>query len=571
MRELARRLLQRPKTAVQLLLSTVMINILGFASPVFVMLILSVYINSGFHETLVTLTLGMLIAMLMQLAFRGARSLWAGEVSREPDRMLWNRLFEVMARSRASALERVPPQYKSELAGRVQTIQDAYGATNVCAVFDAPFALLFVAAAFWLSPVLGFLALLGIIATLILGMMNVKLAKKRGDELRKASAAQKATADSAFRGAETVRAFRANRILAKSWFELEEKAAGLRKRLSALKGRQTSLLFTTNIMIRVLVYSLGAMEVVHGNLSMAGLIVGNIVVSRAMRQAGGLVGASFRFSQARTAFSELDEFFRLPMEPPSGTALREYKGGLSFKDIGFAWRGSAGPLFESLNLEVPPGSVVVVHGDNGTGKTTLARILAGLLQPTRGDVAVDGINMRQIAPEWWSRQLFYMPQEPTFLSATIRENILAANPGLNDKQLANIVDSCGLDRFLSDLENGLDTEIDAMGRNLAVGFKKRLALARAMAVDGRLALLDEPLEGLDADGAHAISATISRLIRRGTTIVAFSHDVNIIKGAHYIIDLNKKPVPGVAAAKNRRQTGPGPAKRDRDDGSKKFQ
>jgi ATP-binding cassette subfamily C protein LapB len=551
-------------------LSTLLINILGFASPVFVMLILSVYINSGFHETLITLSMGMLIAMLMQLAFRGARSLWAGEISREPDRNLWNRLFEVLARARSMALERVPPQYKSELAGRVQTIQEAYGATNICAVLDAPFALLFVAAAFWLSNVLGFIALIGIAASLTLGLMNVKLSKSRGEEVRKLSASQKSTADIAFRGADTVRAFRADKLLAGTWREFEEKLAEARKGLAGIKGRQFSSIFTINILIRVLVYSFGAMEVVHGNLSLAGLIVGNIVVSRSMRQAGGLVGAAFKFSQAGAAFSELDEFFRLPVEPPTGTALREYKGGLAFKDLGFAWRGSAAPLFESLDVEIPPGSVVVAHGDNGTGKTTLARIVVGLLQPSRGDVAVDGINLRQIAQDWWSRQVFYVPQEPVFLATSIRDNIMAVNPDLSEKQLASIVENCGLDRFLAIMENGLDTQIDALGRNLATGFKKRLALARAMAVDGKLAVLDEPLEGLDAEGAQAVSAVISQMIRRGSTVVAFSHDVNIIRGANFIIDLNKKPVPGVTAAKAGTQQGAPRYERLKDGGKKKY-
>jgi ATP-binding cassette subfamily C protein LapB len=508
--------------------------------------------------------------MLMQLAFRGARSLWAGEISREPDQILWNRVFDVLSRGRAMALERVPPAYRNELAGRLRTIQEAYGATNICAVLDTPFALLFLAASFWVSPVIGFIGILGIVATLTIGLLNVKFGKKRGDELRTASASQKATADSAFRGADTMRAFRADAILAKAWNALDDKISETRRSLAGLKDRQTSMMFVSMVMIRVLVYSAGAMEVVHGKLSMAGLIVGNILVSRAMRQAGGLVNAAYRFSQAKTAFAELDEFFKLPVEPLSGTALREYKGGLAFKDLMFAWRGSAAPLFESLNLDLEPGSVVVVHGENGTGKTTLARIVAGLVLPARGELAVDGINLRQVSPDWWRKQLFYMPQEPVFLAATIRENILAANPEMSEKQLKGIIENCGLERFLSNLEKGLDSEIDALGKNLALGFRKRLALARAMAVGGRLAILDEPLEGMDADGARAVFAAISEMVRQGATVIAFSHDVNIIKGAHYIIDLNKKPVPGIAAAKGRPLPGGRPVKRAADGGSKKI-
>ena len=102
---------------------------------------------------------------------------------------------------------------------------------------------------------------------------------------------------------------------------------------------------------------------------------------------------------------------------------------------------------------------------------------------------------------------------------------------------------------MDETPNGFETPITENGRRLAVGIRRRLALARALTTNGKLVLLDEPTEGLDNDGSQVVSAVVSSLHQQGHTIIATSHDPNIIKQAQIFIDLNAKPTPTITLAK----------------------
>jgi ATP-binding cassette subfamily C protein LapB len=249
------------------------------------------------------------------------------------------------------------------------------------------------------------------------------------------------------------------------------------------------------------------------------------------------------FAKARQSLDLLREFARIPHERLAGSTLIEYKGGLEFKDLSFSYPDGNAPLFESLSLKLEPGAVLVVAGANGTGKTTLARLIVGLLEPLRGQILVDGVDLAQIQPEWWRRQVVYMPQEPRFLNASLRDNLLAYNPELDEEGLNKVISSTGLRSFINESPKGFATPVIQNGSNLSLGIRRRLALARALAGNGRLVVVDEPTEGLDVEGSQQVYGILNEFARRGSAIIAFSHDPQILRGTRHILDLNSKPVP----------------------------
>jgi len=137
----------------------------------------------------------------------------------------------------------------------------------------------------------------------------------------------------------------------------------------------------------------------------------------------------------------------------------------------------------------------------------------------------------------------YLPQEPGFINGTVRENLLAFNPALGEAGLNTVIRDAGLEQFFATSQQGFDMPLTAGGRNLPLGIRRRLALARALASNGKLVILDEPTEGLDGEGVQQMGRVISNLSQKGCTIIALSHDPNIIKGAPHVLDLNAKPVP----------------------------
>ncbi len=218
--------------------------------------------------------------------------------------------------------------------------------------------------------------------------------------------------------------------------------------------------------------------------------------------------------------------------------------------MAFSHPSAKTPLFESMNLKIVPGSIVVFAGDNSTGKTTLSRLFAGLIEPTRGHILIDGVDLQQVTPEWWRQQISYMPQEPRFFDGTIKQNIAPANPDITDFELNRAIEMSGIQTFVDQSADGVHTRITNSAANLSLGMRRRLALARALATNGVLVLVDEPTEGLDAEGAERVISAMNVLAQNGRTILIFSHDPNVLVGLPQYIDLNVKPTPVIV----RRQT-----------------
>jgi ATP-binding cassette subfamily C protein LapB len=172
-------------------------------------------------------------------------------------------------------------------------------------------------------------------------------------------------------------------------------------------------------------------------------------------------------------------------------------------------------------------------------------MVVGLLEPTRGNLLVDGLDIQQTAAEWWRKQVTYLPQEPALIGGTIGENILVNNPEAGSERLNQIIDTVGLRRFVDESESGIETPILDNGWRLSEGIRRRIALARALITNGKLVVFDEPTESFDTAGVKVVHTVLSTLAKAGCTIIVMSHDPKIVQGKHIVLDLDNKPVPSV--------------------------
>ena len=545
MLELIRRLTKYPLLSTEILIATFFIALLNLASPLYVINILNRYIGYGFDGTLVTLTTGMLIAVALQFAFRVVRTKMLGPVSASPDAQLSEDALNALTNIRFGALSGINKTRMHETAGGLQQVQAAYESNNLTAVLDAPFALLYIAACYFLNHKLAFIGLGGMGCALLAGFLSLLRNRKDTENLRKATMDHRGLIISTVNSGDTVRAFEGRLMLARLWRRQIEVITTLRLKLAVKKEQSQSFIQTVSLLMTVVLYATGAVLVVEGLMTVGALIGANILASRAFQNVVKLVQTAYLLRRANTAHENLKTLMQLPKEKKDGLTPQHYLGRLQINDLTFAYQGSTSPLFESVTLNLEPGLMLAVVGRNGTGKTTLARLIVGLLRPGRGEILIDNINLRQLAPSWWRRQLIYFPQEPTFLNITIRENLCLVNPEIDAEALNEIIRMTDLSTYFDRTPQGLDTVLADGGRNLSLGIRRRLALARAFITGGTLAIMDEPTEGLDTAGQRAVYRVMNTISKNGGTIIAFSHDERIIKGADVIMNLNKKPVPKI--------------------------
>jgi ATP-binding cassette, subfamily C, bacterial LapB len=548
MKELMRRFMLRPAVAVEILVGSLFVNVLAMASPLFVMQILNRYVGQGVDATLYTLTSGVLIAIVLEFAFRQSRLSLARGISALPDEATAFRGFDALTRAKVLALDQTPPETRKEIINGTTAIETAYSASNIATILDAPFSLLFIFVLYILEPKLAYVAIFFVGGVFLIGVVSALRLQEKTQELQGASSAGGALLGTVIREADTVRSFNAGEFLRKGWHQHIVQTQKMRRDFGASQGLMQTVTQSANGLMSVAVVAVGATLVVLGDLNVGAMIGGNILAARALQPVTKLAQLGSAFMKARQSLNLFKKLATVEFEANSGSALRAYSGRLELRDVAFAYPGSTVPIFESLDLDLKPGSVLVVTGDNGTGKSTMARLLLGLLDPVRGQILVDGLDMKQISPEWWRRQVVFLPQEPGLLNATIEQNLCINNPEMDSAQCNQVVDQCGLRNFLNESPDGFETMVTDNGWRLSEGIRRRVALGRALSTDGMIAILDEPTESLDADGCKAVNQILGTMVEKGNTIIVMSHNRNIVKGPHLLLDLNIKPVPGIKDA-----------------------
>ncbi|MDO8608717.1 MAG: ATP-binding cassette domain-containing protein [Phaeospirillum sp.] len=543
MSELLRRLFAHPLTLTELLTASLFINLLGLATTLFVMLVLNRYVPHGVDATLTTLTAGVLLAAALEFGFREARIRLAATITGPSEALRGDSAFAALAQTRVAVLERLPAGLLQEVMRGLDLVDRVLTPANLCAALDVPFAVLTLIALAFLSPVLSVLAagfMLVSIGTVVLGERLLR------DVVRGASIGEteaQATLGAAINSADALRAFNAGGRAIGLWRRARAGVLASRRRLGERQSLVQSITLTVAVLQSITIVTIGAILVVRGEMSVGGLVGANIMAGRALGPINRMAGMAELFARADLALRRVQDFMRLPREHQSGMALKAVAGRLELVDVAFTHPGSSGPLAEHLSVRLEPGMVLAVSGPNGSGKTSLARLLLGLIEPVRGQILVDGVELRQLSMEWWRRQVAYLPQEPELLDGTVEEVIRTANPDMSEEELNRVVRAAGLRPWLDTSIDGIATPIVNGGRNLALGVRRRVALARALATRGSFVVFDEPTESLDAEGRQAVYTVMNELLQSGATIIVFSHDPLVIRGATYLLDLGVKPVP----------------------------
>ncbi len=543
MNELIRRLFAHPLILTELLAASLFINVLGLATTMFVMLVLNRYVPYGIDSTLATLTSGVLLAAALEFGFREARIRLAAAITAPGEALRGESAFAALAQTRVAVLERLPAGLLQEVMRGLDAVDRIYTPANMCAALDVPFAVVTLVALAFLSPLLAVLAtgfMLTSIGTVVLGERLLKVPARAAGE---GETAAQAALGAAINSADALRAFNAAGRTIALWRQARERVLAARRRLGETQSLVQSVTQTVAVLQSILIVTVGAVLAVKGDLSVGGLVGANIMAGRALGPINRIAGMAEMFARADLALRRVADFMRLPREQQSGMALKGVAGRLELVDVAFAHPGSSGPLAEHLSVRLEPGMVLAVSGPNGSGKTTLARLLMGLIEPARGQILVDGVELRQLAMEWWRKQVAYLPQEPELLDGTIEEAVRTANPAMTESEFNRVLRAAGLRSWLDTSIDGITTPIVNGGRNLALGVRRRVALARALATGGRFVVFDEPTESLDAEGRAAVYAAMNELVASGATIVVFSHDPLVIRGATYLLDLGVKPVP----------------------------
>lgn len=211
--------------------------------------------------------------------------------------------------------------------------------------------------------------------------------------------------------------------------------------------------------------------------------------------------------------------------------IARVRGQLRFEDVQVKY--PAGYALKDISLDIPAGSTVAIVGHTGSGKSTLVSLIPRLVDPTSGSVYLDGINLRDLDPEWLRRQIGFVPQETFLFSATLAENIAWGVDHATEEDIVRAAELAGLGPDIASFPDGYGTVIGERGITLSGGQKQRVAIARAILRDPKILILDDALASVDTITEERILQGLADIMRGRTTIL-ISHRISTVQNASHI-------------------------------------
>ena len=364
-----------------------------------------------------------------------------------------------------------------------------------------------------------------------------------------AAAAAAAMNEEARRNTEAMHALGMRAMLRERWSRQQQASLDA----STQAGDRGGIFGTASRVFRLIVQSgmlaLGAYLALQHAISPGSIIASSIIMSRGLAPIEQAVANWQQFLSFRKATSRLETVLAsvqpardpLPLPPPRGL--------LEVENLVVAIQGNEKPLLQGLSFTVEPGAGLGVIGPTGAGKSTLSRVLVGVIEPTRGSVRLDGATFDQRSEEDRGRYIGYLPQDVQLFDGTVAQNISRFAEKPDAKAVVAAAQLANVHNLIMRLPQGYDTSLGEQGARLSAGQRQRLALARALYGNPAMIVMDEPNSNLDAEGEMALDAAIRASLQRGAAVIIVAHRPSALQAVRDVLVLAE----GKQAAYGRRE------------------
>ncbi|MBR0225507.1 MAG: ABC transporter ATP-binding protein [Thermoguttaceae bacterium] len=291
-----------------------------------------------------------------------------------------------------------------------------------------------------------------------------------------------------------------------------------------------------NGVIYAIVGVLGALAVIDGRMTVGALVTFLAYAEQFAKPFNEISSVMTEFQNALACAARLFELIETPSQKPDAAdavAPPTFEGRVRFDDVSFSYSPER-PLIQGFNLDVAPGSLVAIVGPTGCGKTTLVNLLMRFYEVDVGAIYVDGIDSRQITRSALRRGFGMVLQETWLKSGTIRDNLLMGATDVSDDELRRVLKACHLDGFVRRLPAGLDTFVAQGGDEFSQGQRQLLCVARVMARNPNVLVLDEATSSIDARTELNVQSAFNALMKGRTSFVV-AHRLSTIRDADVIL------------------------------------
>jgi len=512
------------------------INILMLTGSFYMLQVYHRVLSSHSVETLVMLSVMAAVALATMAGLEVVRARLLSTVGAWMNARLAPVLLTASVETSASA----PGQGNGRTLRDLDQVRNFFTSPSIYPILDAPWAPIFFAAIFLMHPWLGWMSVIGGAGLFALALLNEFVTRK---PLAQAASAQNQAhmqADAAIRNAEVVQAMGMLKPLLDGWQARQDEVNAHQSAASNRASVIAALARGWRSALQMAMLGTGAYLVMKNEASPGIMIASSILTGRALAPVEQAISTWKATIGARAAYKRLVAVVGQRPEQTSVFPLPRPKGKFAAENITLASRQGQ-YILKGINFQLNPGEVMALIGPSASGKTSLARVLAGAWKPSDGRALFDGMTVAEWAAEDRGQHIGYLPQDIELFAGTVAENICRfakMNPAIS----ANVIKAAqmaGVHELIKGLAKGYDTEIGEAGATLSGGQRQRIGLARALYGDPALVILDEPNSNLDGEGESALMGAINVLKGTGTTVILIAHRPNIMEEVDKVLVMNR--------------------------------
>ena len=508
-------------TYAQVMIAAMVSNFLSLTTALFTMTVYDRIIPNGAFESLIALSIGVIIALGFDFLIKSLRARFIDTASKKADLEISRRLFERILTLTPSEQR----QKTGAMAGTIrefETLREFFNSSTLVVLIDLPFVFFFIYVISLIAGPLAYVFLTAVPLVIIVGLgIQPFLARITKGSVESGMNKQAVLVET-LNGLETVTATGSGKLMRKRYEDALNDQADSGNKIRALS------MFIVNFAASVQQYAqvgaifFGVYLIVEGTITQGALIGAVILGGRTMGPLSQLANTLSRVNGALTSYRNLAKLIGKKFNSASDLSpisRPSFDGEIEFKNVSFSFEGAGQPTINNISFKIPAGQKVALVGKMGSGKSTLSKLIAGILEPTSGAILIDGVDVRQIDQADIRKNIGIMLQDSWLFSGTIRENIQMGFNEYEDDHVLRICKVAGVDDFVGSQPKGYDLEIRERGIGLSGGQRQTINLARSLLHDPKVLLLDEPTSSMDQGTEKKVVGSLTEFSKDKTMMI----------------------------------------------------
>ena len=514
--------LEQKSKFVQLIIASLSINLFALISAFYILTVYDRVIPNDTLDSLIYLTGGMLAVIIFDFLMKIVRGIITDQAGIEIDKEVAASFFNHISRNE-QLIGKHSTGNLSTTIKEFDNLKDVMASATLVAFADLPFIFIFLVVLYLIGGPIAAVPAVIVIVVLVGGLAIQPVIKRMSSNASNDGKSKQSVLIEMISGLETLKTLRGINLLENRWSESVKKQgeALLRSRFwnqllsnFAQSGQQLS-------QVGIIVY--GVLLIMNADLTMGGLIACVILSGRTLAPLGQITNLLGRLNQAIVAYSSLQDLFSQVSKEKSSMHYVRHKelgNSIEVQNLSLTYEGLNKPALQNINLRIKSGEKIAIVGKIGSGKTTLIKVLSGLVSPSSGNVKIGDVELSNLHPDDMRKAISVCLQNPLLFSGSVKENLLLGNPDAEDEEIIRSSRLTGVDQIVNELPNGYATQINERGEMLSGGQRQAITLSRTLINNANILLLDEPTSSMDTQTEKFVLENLRPWFKDKTVLLA---------------------------------------------------